>query len=43
MFNPNQAFLLVQKFDISPKGFTLELKAEFFLKKIDLPLATNKC
>jgi hypothetical protein len=28
MFNPNQAFLLVQKVEIGPKGFTLGVKAE---------------
>jgi hypothetical protein len=28
MFNPNQAFLLVQKVEIGPKGFTLGVKAD---------------
>jgi hypothetical protein len=28
MFNPNQAFLLVQKLKPAPKGFTLGVKAE---------------
>jgi hypothetical protein len=28
MFNPNQAFLLVQKLKLAPKGFTLGLKAK---------------
>jgi hypothetical protein len=28
MFNSNQAFLLVQKLKISPKGITLGVKAE---------------
>jgi len=28
MFNPNQAFLLVQIVEISPRGFTLGVKAE---------------
>jgi hypothetical protein len=28
MFNPNLAFLLVQKVEISPKGFILGVKAE---------------
>jgi hypothetical protein len=28
MFNPNQAFLLVQKLEIGPKGFNLGVKAE---------------
>jgi hypothetical protein len=28
MFNPNQAFLLVQKLKSTPKGFTLGVKAE---------------
>jgi len=28
MFNSNQAFLLVQKVEINPKGFTLGVKAE---------------
>ncbi len=28
MFNPNQAFLLVQKLKSAPKGFTLGVKAE---------------
>jgi hypothetical protein len=28
MFNPNPAFLLVQKVEISPKSFTLGVKAE---------------
>jgi hypothetical protein len=32
MFNSNQAFLLVQKFEISPKGFTLGVKANVQLK-----------
>jgi hypothetical protein len=32
MFNPNQAFLLVQKVKSAPKGFTLGVKAE--LEKI---------
>jgi hypothetical protein len=32
MYNPNQAFLLVQKVEISPKGVTLGVKAE--LEKI---------
>jgi hypothetical protein len=32
MLNPNQAFLLVEKLEISPKGFTLGVKAE--LEKI---------
>jgi hypothetical protein len=27
MFNPNQAFLLVQKVEFGPKGFTLGVKA----------------
>jgi hypothetical protein len=31
MFNPNQAFLLMQKLKSAPKGFTLGVKAE--LKK----------
>jgi len=34
MFNPNQAFLLVQKVEISPNGFTLRVKGE--LEKIFL-------
>jgi hypothetical protein len=28
MFNPNPAFLLVQKLKSAPKGFTLGVKAE---------------
>jgi hypothetical protein len=28
MIKPNRAFLLVQKFEISPKGFTLGVKAD---------------
>jgi len=32
MFNPNEAFLLVQKVEISPKGFSLGVKAQ--LEKI---------
>jgi hypothetical protein len=32
MFNPNQAFLLVQKLKPAPNGFTLGVKAE--LEKI---------
>jgi hypothetical protein len=28
MFNPNPAFLLVTKVEISPQGFTLGVKAE---------------
>jgi len=32
MFHPNQAFLLVQKVEISPKGFRLGVKVE--LEKI---------
>jgi hypothetical protein len=28
MFNPNQAFLLVQKLKSAPKDFTLRVKAE---------------
>jgi hypothetical protein len=35
MVNPNPTFLLVQKFEISPKGFTLGVKSE--IKKITLP------
>jgi hypothetical protein len=35
MFNPNQAFLLVQKLKkIGPKGFTLGVKAEIEKNKI---------
>jgi hypothetical protein len=34
MFNPNQAFLLVQKLKFGPKGFfTLGVKAEIEKKK----------
>jgi hypothetical protein len=37
MFNSNQAFLLVQKLKlISPKGFTLGVKAEIEKKKISI-------
>jgi hypothetical protein len=32
MLNPNQAFLVVEKLEISPKGFTLGVKAD--LEKI---------
>jgi hypothetical protein len=28
MFNPNQAFLLVQKLKLDPRAFTLGVKAE---------------
>ncbi len=34
MINPNPAFLLVQKFEISPKGFTLGVKSEIEKKKL---------
>jgi hypothetical protein len=35
MFNPNPAFLLVQKVEIGPKGFTLGVKPEIE-KKISI-------
>jgi hypothetical protein len=42
MFKPNPAFLLMQKFEISPKGFALGVKAD--IKKLfNLPQVTNKC
>jgi hypothetical protein len=42
--NSNQAFLLVQKLEISPKGFTLGVKAEIEKKSVfNLPQVTNKC
>jgi hypothetical protein len=37
MFNPNPAFLLVQKFEISTKSFTLGVKAEIEKKHFNLP------
>jgi hypothetical protein len=37
MVNPNPAFLLVQKFEISPKGFTLGVKSEIEKKLFTLP------
>jgi hypothetical protein len=42
MFNPNQAFLLVEKLKSSPKGFTLGVRAELE-KKIfsSLPQVTH--
>jgi hypothetical protein len=45
MFNPNQAFLLVQKVEITPQGFTLGVKGEIEKKKklFNLPKVTNKC
>jgi len=44
MFNPNPAFLLVQKFEISPKGFTLGVKSEIGKKKTFHSVPnTNKC
>jgi hypothetical protein len=43
MFNPNQAFLLVQKLKSSPKGFMLGVKAEYRNDFFNLPQVTNKC
>jgi hypothetical protein len=40
MFNPNQAFLLVQKLEIGPKCFTLGVESE--IVKIFLIQATTK-
>jgi hypothetical protein len=37
MYNPNQAFLLVQKVEISPKVFTLGVKAELEKILFNLP------
>jgi hypothetical protein len=43
MFNPNQAFLLVQKVEIGPKCFTLGVEAEIMkIFSIYLPQATTK-
>ncbi len=42
LFNPNEAFLLVQKLAIGSKGFTLGVKAEIRKKKFNLPQVTNK-
>jgi hypothetical protein len=44
MFNPNSAFLLVQKLKSAPKGFTLGGNAEIEKKKLfNQPQVTNKC
>jgi hypothetical protein len=37
MFNPNQAFLLVQKLKSAPKAFTLGVKAELEKNLFNLP------
>jgi hypothetical protein len=37
MFNPSPVFLLVQKVEIGPKGFTLGVKAEIEKKLFNLP------
>jgi hypothetical protein len=40
MFNPNPAFLLVQKLKSAPKGFTqVEIEKNLF----NMPQVTNKC
>jgi hypothetical protein len=36
MFNPNPAFLLVQKLKLAPKGFTFGVKAEIEKKKFSI-------
>jgi hypothetical protein len=45
MFNPNPAFLLVQKLKSAPKGLTLGIKAEIEKNKNKIQSApsTNKC
>jgi hypothetical protein len=43
MFNPNQAFLLVQKLKLAPRVFTLGVKAEIEKSIFNLLQATNKC
>jgi hypothetical protein len=44
MFNLNQAFLLVQKLNSVPKGFTLGVKAEIEKKNSTRPkLLIGKC
>jgi hypothetical protein len=42
MFNPKQAFLLMQKLK-SAKGFTVGDKAEIEKNLFNLPYLTNKC
>jgi hypothetical protein len=44
MFNPNQAFLLVQNLKLAPRAFTLGLKGELEKNLFNLPrVTTNKC
>jgi hypothetical protein len=44
-FNPNQAFLLVQKLKLPPlpRAFTLGVKAKVEIFPFNLPKVTNKC
>jgi hypothetical protein len=39
MFNPNQAFLLVQKLKFTPEGITLGVKAKLEKHIFNLPQA----
>jgi hypothetical protein len=44
MFNSNQTFLLVQKLELEPMGFTLGGKVEIGKKLLSIcPQVINKC
>jgi hypothetical protein len=43
MFNPNQAFLLAEKWKSATRAFTLGVKATLEKNLFNLPQLTNKC